>query len=307
MNPERNVEVAREAERAVWSEAGVAIKERVIPAGKRRVRIVECGNPAGKPLLLLQGGLGEAFGWAGLMARLSEFRCISLDRPGGGFSDGVDFTQLDPRQLAVEVVDAVLDAAGVDQATLVANSMGGWWAFQFALARPQRVSRLVLLGCPAVLVGTSAPLPMRLMSLPLIGPRMVSLMVPANQDKARTIPAVLGHPKDLGRGWSAAQAEAVYRFGNLPAFRTSWRTLLRRFLTLTGPHPEMQITAEQLKQVTQPTLFLWGSQDPFGNITAGRAAASHMTNARVEPVGVGHLPWWDEPEACSRIVREFVT
>jgi pimeloyl-ACP methyl ester carboxylesterase len=303
-----STEATKRADSAVWSEFGLSVNERFIEAGdaRRRVRMLECGDPAGEPLVFVQGGLGEGFAWASLMTRLRQFRCITLDRPGGGLSDGVDFTQVDPRQLAIEVLDAVLHASGLQQAPFVANSMGGWWSVQLATARPARVSKLVLVGCPALLAGTSAPLPMRLMSLPVIGPRMVSLMVPSSPAKARTVAAVLGHPKEIGERWSAAEAEAHHRFGNLPNFRRSWSTLLRRFLRLGGGRPEMQITAEQLRSVAQPTLFIWGAKDPFGSVDAGRAAAQIMPSARLEVVGVGHLPWWDDPERCAHLIREFV-
>jgi 2-hydroxy-6-oxonona-2,4-dienedioate hydrolase len=68
----------------------------------------------------------------------------------------------------------------------------------------------------------------------------------------------------------------------------------------------MRISADQLRSVAQPTLFVWGGDDPFGSPDAGRVAMELMPNARLEIVGRGHLPWWDEPEACAHLVREFV-
>lgn len=303
------LEAAREAESAVWKQYDLSVSERFISVGEsgRRVRVLECGNPTGEPLVLVQGGLGEAFGWASLMAELRDFRCITLDRPGGGFSDGVDFGEVDVRRLAVDVLEAVLDAVGIAKAAFVANSMGAWWSLHFATAGPARVSRLVLLGCPAVIVGTAAPLPMRLMSLPVLGRVLVESMVPGSPAKARGIPAFLGHPKEVGDRWSAAEAEAPYRFGNLPNFRRSWLTLVRRFLRLSGANPEMCISAEQLRAVTQPTLFVWGAHDPFGSAEAGRAAAALMPDARFEIFGVGHLPWWDDAAGCARFIRDFVS
>ena len=122
---------ARNAERELWQHYGLAMVERFIEIQNPglRVRMLECGNPSAEPLIFVQGGLGEACGWASLMAKLTDFRCITLDRPGGGLSDGVDFLEVDVRTLAVDVLQTVLDAAGVHQAAFVANSMGGWWTF----------------------------------------------------------------------------------------------------------------------------------------------------------------------------------
>ncbi|HWP82435.1 MAG TPA: alpha/beta hydrolase [Bacteroidota bacterium] len=302
------ITAARNAERELWQEYGLTVVERFIGIDepRLRVRMLECGDPTGEPLIFVQGGLGEALGWAGLMARLTEFRCITLDRPGGGLSDGVDFLQVDMRKLAVKVLEAVLDSAGLRQAAFVANSMGGWWTFQLAMAAPERVSRMVMIGCPAVILNTSAPLPMRLMSLPVLGRALVKLMSPASPTKARDVPQILGHPSEVGQRWSQAEAEAWYRFGNLPNVQRSWSTLLRRFLTLTGSSREVSITEGELRGVMQPTPYIWGKNDPFGSLDAGRTATEIMPSARLEVVGIGHLPWWDDAEKCASLVREFV-
>jgi pimeloyl-ACP methyl ester carboxylesterase len=132
-------------------------------------------------------------------------------------------------------------------------------------------------------------------------------MVTSGPAKARGIPGFLGHPKHVGGRWSEAQAEAVHRLSQLPNFRRSWTTLLRRFLRLSGANPELTISADQLRTVTQPTLFLWGSGDNFGSPDVGRAAVAQMADARLEIVGIGHLPWWDDPQTCARFIRDFAT
>ena len=303
------IAAARDAERAMWTETGLSVTERFVDIAqpRLRVRMLECGNAAGPPIVFVHGGLGEAWGFASLMARLPDFRCLTLDRPGSGLSDRVDFLRVDVRRLARDVLNAVLDAAGVDAAAFVANSMGGWWTFQLATDAPARVSRMVMVGCPALLLDTAAPLSMRLMSTPLLGRGLVQMMVPPNAARARDLPAILGHPREVGQRWSEAQLETVYRFGNLPAFPSSWYTLLRRFLRPWGANRAMHISADQLRGIRQPTLFLWGTHDPFGGVDAGRAAAALMPSARLEVVGIGHLPWWDDAEACANQIRQFMT
>ena len=306
----QRIEAARKAESNLWKQYDLSVKEQFIdiPTPPLQVRILEFGNPTGVPLVFVQGGLGEAIGWYSLIAHLSDdFRCITLDRPGGGLSDGIDFLKVDVRKLAVDVLQAVLDAANLDQAVFVANSMGAWWTFQLALQAPDRVSRMILPGCPALILDTSAPFPMRLMSLPLLGRLLVKLMSPANSEKARELPIFLGHPKEVGQRWSDIEAETWYHFGKLPDFQRSWYTLLRRFLNLRGGNREMQITAEDLQKISQPTLFLWGKDDPFGSTDSGRTAAELISDAHIEVVGTGHLPWWDEPDKCARLIRAFVS
>ena len=308
MTSDPTTTAAHNAERELWHHYGLAVDERFIDIDdpRLRVRMLECGTPSGQPLVFVAGGLGEAWGWAGLMAKLTEFRCVTLDRPGGGLSDGVDFLAVNVRKLAVDVLGAVVDAAGVTQAVFVANSMGGWWTFQFAMRAPSRVSRMVMLGCPADILETSAPLPMRLVAVPVLGRGLVKLMRPRSPAKARNQPRFLGHPAQVGHQWPGVQAETAYRFGQLPDVQRSSLTLLRRFLRPGGTNPSMRISAGELHSVTQPTLLIWGRNDPFGTPEDGRAAAQLMPQARFELVGLGHLPWWDEPDQCARLIREFV-
>lgn len=75
--------------------------------------------------------------------------------------------------------------------------MGGWSTFQLAGGAPARVSRMVMIGCPAVILDTSAPLPMRLVSLPVLGNGLVKLMAPSSPAKARDVPRFLGHPVEV--------------------------------------------------------------------------------------------------------------
>ena len=300
---------AHDAEQQLWRQIGLTVAERFIyiPQQRLRVRVLECGNPMGAPLVFVHGGLGEGWDWSAMMAKLTEFRCITLDRPGSGMSDGVDFLAVDVRQLAVDVLQAVLDASDLARAAFVANSMGGWWTFQLAIRAPARVTRMVMLGCPAVILNTSAPLPMRLIGIPVLGRALVKLISSSSPAQARKAPTFLGHPAEVGQRWSEAEAETAYRFSNLPNAQKSWLTLLRRFLRPWGPSPEMRITAAELRGVSQPTLLIWGKNDPFGSPDAGKTVTTLMPHAELLVVGIGHLPWWDEFDECVRLVRAFVT
>lgn len=124
-----------------------------------RVHLLEAG--AGEPLVLIHGGDGEAALWAPLMAELAgDFHLHALDRPGCGLSDPFDYRRTDLRRHAGDYVTSVLDALGLESATLVACSMGGYFALVAALDHPARVRRLALVGMP-VGMSNSAPLPLR--------------------------------------------------------------------------------------------------------------------------------------------------
>ncbi len=78
-----------------------------------------------------------------------------MDRPGHGLSDEFNYLNTAVREHAVDVISTVIDGMKLSDANVVGNSMGGLWALQFALAKPERVTKLVLLGDPA----GSSPVP----------------------------------------------------------------------------------------------------------------------------------------------------
>jgi len=109
-----------------------------------------CGD-RGPAAVLIQGlGLSSRF-WFDLPDRLTRgpepWRVVTIDNRGVGQSDK-------PRGLftmteMAEDVRAVLDAAGVERATVVGLSLGGMIAQHVALRYPSRVDGLVLLATTA--------------------------------------------------------------------------------------------------------------------------------------------------------------
>lgn len=302
-----HVRAAREAEAAVYDYYGFEPTEHVVnvPALATRARLVEVGT--GPPVVLLPGGIGHGVSWAPLLPRLEGLTRYVVDRPGGGLSDGLDYRDRPLGATAVETVRAVLDSLDLEAAPLVANSMGGLFALRFALAHPDRVSALALLGCPALFPGTSAPLPMRLVSVPGLGPRLVErTMQPADEAAARKGLGFLGHPAPTRERLPGAVAQVNYHLSHRPDFSRTWYTLLSRALRPWGAHPRARFSDHDLRDVDDPVTLLWGSDDPFGSVERGRAGAAALPDANFHEVGIGHLPWLDAPERCGELVGQFL-
>jgi 3-oxoadipate enol-lactonase len=96
----------------------------------------------GPPLALLHGGLWDGRLWDDQMeAFVARFRTVRPDFRGFGRSDPAE------REFNLtEDLVTVLDEEGIDRAAVVGLSLGGYVALDIALARPDRVSRLVLVG-----------------------------------------------------------------------------------------------------------------------------------------------------------------
>jgi len=96
----------------------------------------------GPPLALLHGGLWDGRLWDDQWeAFTARFRTIRPDFRGYGRSDPAE------REFNLtEDLLTVLDAEGIARAAMVGLSLGGYVAVDVALARPDRVSELVLVG-----------------------------------------------------------------------------------------------------------------------------------------------------------------
>lgn len=291
-----------EAEREFFEHSGVSVRSSFaeLPRLGLRARVLEAG--AGDPILMLHGGGGVAGLFAPLMARMPRGRLVAPDRPGHGLSDAFIYRGVDLRRHAVDFVESIADTLGERPLRIVANSMGALWALWFALAHPERVSRLVLLGCPALLLGTSGPVGFRLLSVKGLNMLMYG-MEPASPKQTRTLMRRMGHDPDR---ISVEFKTYMQRTEELPAYRAAWLSLLERTLTARGANKHLALREDELRRVVPPTLFIWGTNDPFGTIDVARRACAVMPDARLEVVGVGHLPWLDEPSRCGHLASDFL-
>ncbi|MEK6720998.1 MAG: alpha/beta hydrolase [Chloroflexota bacterium] len=293
--------VFREAELRYLESVGLVAEERFVTLSPPpvRVRLLERGS--GEVVLFVHGGGGVAAHWAPLMARLDGYHLIALDRPGCGLTDAFNNRGVDLRAHAVDVLGGVLDAIGAPRAHIVANSMGALWSLWLALAVPDRVASLALLGCPSNVLGTSAPFPFRLLSVPRLNARMLAMEPPSTR-QARTIFRRMGHdPESL----SPEFIDLMVRAEELPSYPEHWLSLLENIFSLTRKRVGMD--ARQLRQVHQPVQLVWGDGDPFGPPSVASELCAILPRARGITLAAGHLPWVDHPDRCADIIRAFWT
>ena len=120
-----------------------------VRTGRHALHVERAG--AGPPVLLLHGFTGSTRALDGVAAGLhaAGFETIAVDLLGHGRSDA----PRDPRAYAMErcseALACVLDAAGAERAAVLGYSLGGRVALGLAVASPERVRGLVLVGASA--------------------------------------------------------------------------------------------------------------------------------------------------------------
>jgi pimeloyl-ACP methyl ester carboxylesterase len=103
------------------------------------------GNPAGKPLVLLHGGLGNLADFNAILDRLPEqFRFIGIDFRGHGKST-LGSAPLTYQQYQADV-ERILDHLGIHSCALLGFSDGGIVAYRIATQTAARVETLVTVG-----------------------------------------------------------------------------------------------------------------------------------------------------------------
>ena len=159
----------------------------------------------------------------------------------------------------------MLDALGLDAALLVGASGGGIWATWYALAHPERVRGLVMLGSVPTLPGGRAPLPLRLAATPGLGDLMVRAVKPGRRMLLKMMASVgeaetiVRHP-DLLDSLVAGARDPVASQANLAE--------LRALISLRGFRASMRLSREDLRGLAVPTLMIWGDRDPVVPLAA---------------------------------------
>jgi len=236
------------------------------------------------PLVLINGLAEQAESW---YSNLDAWRChFDVYQPnllayeGAALHRRIDAGQPIDIDYLVERLHAYLD--GFVQSPpyhLVANSLGGKVAVEYAVRYPDQVARLVLL-CPSGLSDVER--------LPVIdGVRrndLRSLVASVFQDPGHTDPNLLAYYEK--------------KFAD-----RRWRSGLLRTIRGTMDHR----VRDRLVEVTQPTLLVVGREDRIVDPHQAIEAAGLLRRGRLLVLeGCGHAPQIERSEFVNRLVVEFL-
>ena len=200
----------------------------------------------------------------------------------------------------------MLDALGLERATLVGTSLGGMWALCLALAAPERVSAVVAIGMPAVaLPGVRADPFFKLMTIPGLG-RVAARIIPPPRSVKATRRGMKGVMGQAAVDRTPDEYFAVVSAGmRMPGWRQAMWTHLNLGLRSGRERPGNALTDDELRAIAPPVLFIWGEDDVYGGPEIGRRATALIPGARIEVVPGNHAPFLDDPERCAALIREL--
>lgn len=112
-------------------------------AGSTALHIADSGS-GDRCVVLLHGYLESMYVWDDFTRLLTpSVRVITLDIPGHGISEVKG--EVHTMEMMAATVRDMLDSLGIERATLVGHSMGGYVSLAFCAAYPERLDGIVLL------------------------------------------------------------------------------------------------------------------------------------------------------------------
>jgi pimeloyl-ACP methyl ester carboxylesterase len=247
-------------------------------------------HPDAPVLFLLHGIMASLHTWDGWVEELgNDFRIIRVDIPGFGLTGPYadDIYNVDR---AIDMVDQLSDRLGIKSFSIAGNSMGGYISWNFAVAHPTKVERMVLLdaaGYPFEL-----PMMLELLRTPVLKDSMA--FITPRFVVSQTLSEVYGDGSKVTEATIDRYHDLMLREGN----RQSVVSVLESLV---------DINAEKIKQVNVPTLIQWGEKDRWIPLAHAQNFAADISDSKVITYpGIGHVPMEEIPEQSAADAKQFL-
>jgi 3-oxoadipate enol-lactonase len=248
----------------------------------------------GQPLLLLHGGFLNLHMWDQQISNLSkDFQVIACDLRGHGatIDDSTDY-------LMADGIKALLDTLHLKQCAVIGLSLGGATALEFAIAYPDYVSRLVLLG-PGMNKWKDRPAEDSMLV------KYDSLIWDAMDKKKDTVLAA----EYFIRCWfdgphrQPHQTDTAQR---AKALAMAIKTAKEHQLKYWPKFPDTP-TFSRVHELNMPVRIIVGAQDHAIIRVMADSLNARMKDVEIRKIeGTAHMPNMEKPEIVNGLIRSFL-
>jgi pimeloyl-ACP methyl ester carboxylesterase len=203
------------------------------------------------PLVVMIHGFPDFwYSWRHQMAALSDrFKCVAMDLRGYNLSDKPKGDENYAVSFLIGDVAAVIKANGADKAIVVGHDWGGAIAWQFAMAKPEMVERLVICNLPH--------------------PRGFTRELATNPEQQKNSAYARGYQQPgAEQGLSAEGLAAFVGKGDpkvtaryVEAFKKSDFTAMLAYYRVNYPHEPYQQDTSPVVPINVPVLMFHGLKD----------------------------------------------
>ncbi|MFN3197270.1 MAG: alpha/beta fold hydrolase [Bradymonadia bacterium] len=258
------------------------------------------------PVVVFANGLTTArFFWGPMLSQLrSRAQLITWDYKGHGASAPAHTKAGCSIPALVEDMARVMDACGVETATLIGFSMGGQVILEAWRTLSDRIDALVpILATPGRIFEHALK--------PVIGPTLHALVRFAPMPVWRAAFGGMGQimrpdfAHDLGKVLGLLNDDAPRPV--IKDYRTGFRRLDPPTLKAIIAGAHNHTTEDLLPTIKVPTLVVAGERDPFAPLWVGHKIHGAIPSAElmVVPDG-GHVALVEQPDAVNRAVVDFL-
>jgi pimeloyl-ACP methyl ester carboxylesterase len=264
------------------------------------IRLHYIGKGEGQPVVFLHGGILSASDYDRVIdLAAAEYRAISFDRPGYGYSERPQ------KELATPIVQAqllrgALKKLGMEKPILVGHSWSGSLVLAYALAYPDELSGIVLLapgayGGKAYPAGKADFLLYRAASAPVLGHLLVStLLVSLGRMLAKPAIHAAFSPDPVPADYLDRGKALWPRPGQFLANREDVYTF----------SPTVEALSKRYGEIRLPVVIVVGDADPFNPEQQSYHLHQAIPHSQLIVLpDTGHMIPTVRPEAVLEAVR----
>ena len=266
-----------------------AQKKRVLLPNGEHLAYIDMGDPKGPPVVLIHGYTDNARDWVPLIPFLNKHdRLIVVDIRGHGQSDKPEccYAKID---FAYDI-KLLLDALHIQKADIIGHSLGSMITQVLAEQWPERVRKVILIS------STGGPKPGTIPPKPSydFASEIRKLKEPIDPDSPFMVE------------WWASPTPVNEEFIRRQR-RDAAGIPLAVWLAVLEQGANASDIQSNLSMLKAPTLLIWGSKDPIMEEDVRQSLRDALPAAKVKVFeGLGHNPFWEEPEALAKVVNSFL-
>lgn len=249
-----------------------------------KIHYLEAGS--GPVVILLHGLGGSVSNWAQTIAPLAQkYRVIAPDQIGFGKSDK---PMLNYRVgTLVDFLDGLYKQLGIQKASLVGNSLGGFTAAAFALAHPEKVDKLVLVDAAGFTVTGD------------IDPRVLNGLNPSTRQQVKDLIGLIFYNKEPFSSDAAVDGFFASRVTAGDGYT------IQRFIDSIGHNEDM--LDGKLGAIKQPTLIIWGKEDGLTQLSMGQRFNKEISGSQMLVIEkCGHVPQLEKAAEFNAGLMKFL-